>query len=164
MTGFHLHYSIQQLTTVQGILSLKASYQAGMQITGASACNKSPLKSCTHDRLHNKDCDVEASYSCITHIIQNLWLNNVEIWKREYPLILLRWKENIVKCANNFYKLQVTLYSCKNVHWVSILRTITIGWSAWLSGRTPVSGQRSFAILRSTRADGWPLMWVSCPL
>jgi len=27
---------------------------------------------------------------------------------------------------------------------------ITIGWSAWLSGRTPVSGQRSFAVLRST--------------
>jgi len=28
---------------------------------------------------------------------------------------------------------------------------VATGWSAWLSGRTSVSGQRSFAVLRSTR-------------
>jgi len=36
----------------------------------------------------------------------------------------------------------------------------TFGWSAWLSGRMSVSGQRSFAVLRST-CSWW--VWVSRP-
>ena len=35
---------------------------------------------------------------------------------------------------------------------------------AWHSGRTSVSGRRTFPVLRSTCSDGWPLMWVSHPL
>ena len=38
---------------------------------------------------------------------------------------------------------------------------------AWFSGRTSVSGQRSFAVLRSTcswQCDRWSLMWVCRPL
>ena len=38
----------------------------------------------------------------------------------------------------------------------------TLGWSAWLSGRTPVSGQRSFAVLRSA-CSWWVTTYVGKP-
>ena len=39
---------------------------------------------------------------------------------------------------------------------------VTLGWSAWLSGRTSVSGERSFAVLRST-CSRWVTTYVVKP-
>jgi len=41
---------------------------------------------------------------------------------------------------------------------------LNIGLVAWHSGRTPVSGRRTFPVLRLTGSWWWPLMWVSHPL
>ena len=44
-------------------------------------------------------------------------------------------------------------YNCPVFHvhlFVFFVVYCHFGWSAWLSGRTPVSGQHSFAVLRST--------------
>jgi len=68
-------------------------------------------------------------------------------------------------CARNKSVQQQTWCTKANITvdqaWFGEMRNVT-GWSAWLSGRTPVSGQRSFAVLRST-CSWWVTTYVDKP-
>jgi len=78
------------------------------------------------------------------------------------PLITLCWTQPHIKWSScRFYICCVTStlqtflvmsHSHTNTHrWLTACCPIPIpGWSAWLRGRTSVSGQRSFAVMRST--------------
>jgi len=62
-------------------------------------------------------------------------------------LLVEDWRSTTVPCHHYIH----------NNHWL-----LTTGWSAWLSGRTSVSGQRSFAVLHST-CSWWVTTYVGKP-
>ena len=52
--------------------------------------------------------------------------------------------------SNQFHSLKISSIYVRIMLPKSFITQQLSGWSAWLSGRTSVSGRRSFAVLRST--------------
>jgi len=114
---------------------------------------------CLHFRRHTL---TSWSVTSVTHIdltYYTLTRHCVTIFRRLWDHVYWWYKEKLLIVIVNA-KQHTVKHNCVDIlgQWL----WPDIGWSAWLSGRTSVSGQRSFAVLWST-CRWWVTTYVGKP-